>query len=91
MFVNNGDTPHFSMEELKLIYEKAKAKTAQAIKDAAQELFPERTDIALNNLYLSDGPGRAFMHNGAYENPRFLLVSYPVMTGVMKDGTIYLF
>lgn len=91
MFVNNGDTPHFSLEELKLIYEKAKSKTTQAIKDAAQELFPERSEIALNNLYLCDGPGRAFMHHGAYENPRFLLVSYPVMTGVMKDGTIYLF
>lgn len=91
MFINNGDTPHFSLEELKQIYEKAKSKTTQAVKDAAQELFPERADIAINNLYLSDGPGRAFMHHGSYENPRYILVSYPVMTGVMKDGTIYQF
>ena len=91
MFANNGDTPHFSLEELKQIYEKAETKTTQAIKDAAQELFPERAEIALHNLYLSDGPGRAFMHNGEYENPRYMLVSYPVLTGVMKDGTIYQF
>lgn len=91
MFENNGRTPHFTFEELKQIYEAAASKDTNGVAAAARELFPDKRDIADNNLYIANGPGRGFMHNGDYENPKHILVSYPLMTGIMKDGTIYPF
>ena len=91
-FVCNSQTPHFSFEELKEIYEASPKHETNALKEAAQKLFPGRDPVTYENLYISTGPGRAFKHNSdTYENPKYILVSYPVMTGVMKDDTIYKF
>lgn len=90
-FERNGNTPHFSLEELKEIYAHAKKKDTAAVRETAHTLFPGRDPIAYENLYIGTGPGRAFMHNGEYRNPKWVLVSHPVMTGVMDDDTIYLF
>lgn len=91
-FDRNSQTPHFSYEELKEIYAASPKHETKALKDAALKLFPGRDPVTYENLYISTGPGRAFKHNGeTYENPKYILVSYPVMTGVMKDDTIYKF
>lgn len=91
-FACNSQTPHFSFEELKEIYATSPKHETNALREVAKKLFPGRDPVIYENLYLSSGPGRAFKHNGdVYENPQYMLVSYPIMTGVMKDGTIYKF
>jgi len=91
-FQMNAQTPHFTFEELQAIYQNTKKKESAALRQTARELFPGRDPVAYENLYLSKGPGRAFKHNGdEYENPKWILASHPVMTGVMEDDTIYLF
>lgn len=91
-FIRNGQTPHFTLDELKEIYAASKKKDTIAIRETAKQIFPGRDPIAYENLYICTGPGRAFKHNGdEYMNPKYILVSHPIMTGVMDDGTIYQF
>lgn len=91
-FACNSQTPHFSFEELEEIYAASPKHETDALKEAARKLFPGRDLVTYENLYISTGPGRAFKHNGdEYVNPKYILVSHPVMTGVMDDGTIYQF
>lgn len=91
-FIRNGKTPHFSLDELKQIYAEAPKKETRTLRQVAEQLYPGRDQITYENLYLGAGPGRAFKHNGdSYENPKYMLVSHPVMAGVMEDGTIYEF
>lgn len=91
-FIRNGQTPHFTLEELKEIYAASKKKDTNAMRETARQLFPGRDPITYENLYIGTGPGRAFKHNGdQYVNPKYIFVSHPIMTGVMDDGTIYQF
>lgn len=91
-FDRNSQTPHFTFEELKEIYAAAEKKNDNCLRATARKLYPDRDPITYENLYIGKGPGRAFKHNGdEYENPEHMLVSHPVMAGVMKDGTIYQF
>lgn len=92
LFERNGNTPHFTLEELEQIYQASPKKETNVLRNTAMQLFPGRDPITYENLYIGDGPGRAFKHNGdEYVNPKYMLVSHPVMTGVMDDGTIYQF
>lgn len=92
IFTCNAQTPHFSFEELEQIYQQAETKETKCLRETARELFPGRNSVTYENLYIGAGPGRAFKHHSdEYEKPKWVLVSYPVMTGVMEDGTIYLF
>lgn len=91
-FDRNANTPHFSFEEIQQIYVAAKRKDTKALQEAARELFPNRDPISYENLSIGKGPGRSFKHtSGDYEKPKYMIVAYPVMIGVMVDDTMYLF
>lgn len=91
-FTRNGDTPHFSIEELKQIYDAAKKKDNSSMRAKAEELFPERDPICYENIHIWEGPGRSFKHNGDdYVKPKYVINAHPLIVGVMADGTIYQF
>ena len=93
LFERNSMTPHFSMEELREIYAAAGSKkTTETMKIAAQKLYPGRDPICYENMFVLDGPGRAFKHNGdQYVNPKCVIHAHPLIIGVMKDDTFYQF
>ena len=91
-FERNGNTPHFSIEELKQIYDAAKKKDNPSIKAKVKELFPGRDPICYENIHIWEGPGRAFKHNGDdYVRPKYTINAHPIIVGVMEDGTFYQF
>ena len=91
-FKRNAQTPHFNMEELKLIYAAAKRKDNESMLAKAQELFPNRDPICYENLYIWEGPAKAFKHNGdEYVKPKYVINAHPLIVGIMADGTFYQF
>ena len=91
-FNRNAQTPHFTVEELKQIYDAAREKDDASMFAKAQELFPGRDPICYENMHIWEGPGRSFKHNGdEYVKPKYVINAHPVMVGVMKDGTFYQF
>ena len=92
-FLNrSGEIPHFSIEELKQIYDATQVKTTAAMRAKAVELFQDRDYICYENIYIWEGPGRSFKHNGdEYVKPKYVINAYPLMVGVMEDGTVYQF
>ena len=91
-FYRNAQTPHFSIEELKQIYDAVKVKDDPSMKAKAQELFPGRDPICYENISILKGPGRAFKHGGdEYVNPKCVINAHPLIVGVMADGTFYQF
>lgn len=91
-FIRNANTPHFSIEELKQIYDSAKRKETASLQAKAEELFPGRDPICYENMCIWEGPGRAFRHNGdEYVNPKYIINAHPLIVGVMEDGTFYQF
>lgn len=91
-FDRNGSTPHFSIEELKLIYDAAKKKDNPSLRAKAEELFPGRDPICYENMHIWEGPGRAFKHNSDdYVRPKYVINAHPIIVGVMDDGTFYQF
>lgn len=90
-FPMNSKTPHFNYDEVVEIYRRTDHPTERKLRDTARNLFPGRDPITYENLFLSSGPWRAFMHNGDYEKPQLVLMSYPTQIGIMKDGTTYPF
>lgn len=67
-FPMNSKTPHFSYDEVVEIYRKTDHPTERKLRDTARKLFPGRDPITYENLFLSSGPWRAFMHNGTTRN-----------------------
>ena len=91
-FDRSGEIPHFSVEELKQIYDATKVKTTAAMRAKAVELFQGRDDIYYQNIHIWEGPGRSFKHDGDdYVKPKYVINAYPLMVGVMEDGTVYPF
>jgi len=91
-YMRNAQTPHFSFEELKQIYDAVKVKDNPSMLAKAQELFPGRDPICYDNMHIWEGPGRAFKHNGdEYVNPKYVINAHPLIIGVMADGTFYQF
>lgn len=91
-FIRNANTPHFSIDELKQIYDAANKKDTPTLRAKAEELFPGRDEICYENMHIWEGPGRAFKHNGdEYVNPKYIINAHPLIVGVMDDGTFYQF
>lgn len=91
-FIRNANTPHFSIDELKQIYDAANKKDDPTLRAKAEELFPGRDEICYENMHIWEGPGRAFKHNGdEYVNPKYIINAHPLIVGVMDDGTFYQF
>lgn len=90
-FERSGNKPHFTFEELQEIYAHTQKKETSALRETAHISFPDRNPITYENLYIGTGPSREFIHNGEYRNPKWVLVSHPVMTSVMDNDTIYFF
>lgn len=91
-FQRNAQTPHFSYEEIQQIYAGTKVKETTNLQSTARAMFPGRDPVAYENLTIGKGPGRSFKHRSdEYEKPVHIITAYPIMIGVMKDGTMYLF
>ena len=91
-FDRNGSTSHFSIEELKQIYDAAKRKDNISLRAKAEELFPDRDPICYENMHIWEGPGRAFKHNSDdYVRPKYVINAHPIIVGIMEDGTFYQF
>ena len=91
-FDRNGNTPHFDIEELKQIYDAVKVKDTPSLRAKAKELFPGCDPICYENIHLWEGPGRAFIHNSDdYVKPKHVITAYPLLIGIMDDGTFYPF
>ena len=90
-YICNGDTPHFGCSEIEQIYHSAEEKTTDCLRNTARELFPRRDPIMYENLIMQKGHGQAFLHNGEYALPKWTIVAYPELFGVMDDDTLYPF
>ena len=91
-FARNRETPHFSIEELKQIYDAVKKKDSLSMKAKAEEIFPGRDSICYENIHIWEGPGRSFKHNSDdYVKPKYVLNAHPLIVGIMADGTFYQF
>lgn len=91
-FDRNGKTPHFEVDEIRMILANSKRTDTATLQAVARELFPGRDPIAYENLFSFPGPGRSFKHKGEeYVRPKFCINAHPVIVGVMDDGTVYQF
>lgn len=91
-FDRNANTPHFSIEELKQIYDATRTKDTHSMIAKAKELYPGRDPICYENITIWEGPGRSFKHNGDdYVKPKYVINAHPLIVGVMADGTFYQF
>lgn len=88
-FICDKNTPHFSVEELCEIYYKCEEKTTTALRNTSRLLYPGRDPITYENLIIREGFARAYMHKGEYRKPKWTILAYPLMLGIMDDETIY--
>jgi uncharacterized linocin/CFP29 family protein len=93
MFVmRDRKTLHFTAEELEAIFRSTDKRDTRAIQNAARKLYPGRDETVYEGLYISRGPGRSFKNaEGKYEPCRYDLGSWPVVVGIMQDGTVHTF
>ena len=81
----------FTAEELLQIYETARSTDLEALRSAAQTLYPDRKDDqGLPPIAVWEGGGRAFPYgpHGDYRRTAFTITS-PLcrMLGIMEDGS----
>ena len=74
------------------IYEATRSGHAEELKQAAKKLYPERFTDQEPIIYVHQGSGRSFNHNGEYVHAKYTIIGSKLNAiGIMEDGTAYIY